>query len=152
MAESSINTGYKIYTTLLKVSNDGNNYPLDDNDELCSISGLPQSSKTNTFGDPDYIEPSLDYSSCPVLIEVNLDYTSIIEEDNTLTTNVNIDNVLSENIDITITYTTSLSNIIDVVVTILAGDTYGTINSNVLDIGETISDSNISNVNPDLIS
>ena len=47
------NTGYKGYSTLLKVANDGNNSPLDINNNLCSESGLPQATKSNTIGDPD---------------------------------------------------------------------------------------------------
>lgn len=60
------NTGYKIYTTLLKVSDDVNQHPLDVNGQLCSISGLPQDSKSNTSGQPDYVAPTLDYTLCPV--------------------------------------------------------------------------------------
>ena len=61
------NTGYKGYSTLLKVANDGNNSPLDINNNLCSESGLPQATKSNTIGDPDYIAPVYDIVTCPTL-------------------------------------------------------------------------------------
>lgn len=60
------NTGYKGYSTLLKVTNDGNNSPLDINNNLCSESGLPQATKSNTIGDPDYIAPVYDTVTCPI--------------------------------------------------------------------------------------
>lgn len=60
------NTGYKGYSTLLKVANDGNNSPLDINNNLCSESGLPQATKSNTIGDPDYIAPVYDIVTCPL--------------------------------------------------------------------------------------
>lgn len=59
------NTGYKAYTNLLKVTNDGTNRPLDINNNLCSESGLPQATKTNTIGDPDYASPVHDIVACP---------------------------------------------------------------------------------------
>jgi hypothetical protein len=60
------NTGNKIYTTLLKVTNDINQYPLDVNNDLCSISNLAQAAKANTFGETDYISPIPDSTSCPI--------------------------------------------------------------------------------------
>lgn len=44
------NTGYKGYSTLLKVTSDGR--ALDINNTLCSVTGLPQSTKANSPGDP----------------------------------------------------------------------------------------------------
>lgn len=63
------NTGYKGYSTLLKITNDGNNSPLDINNNLCSESGLPQATKSNTIGDPDYIAPVYDIVTCPLITE-----------------------------------------------------------------------------------
>lgn len=60
------NTGNKIFTKLVKVTNDINEYPLDINDELCSATGLAQAEKTNTLGDPNYIAPFQDLTSCPL--------------------------------------------------------------------------------------
>ena len=60
------NTGYKGYSTLLKVTNYGNNSFLDINNNLCSESGLPQATKSNTIGDPDYIAPVYDTVTCPI--------------------------------------------------------------------------------------
>ena len=65
------NTGYKGYSTLLKVTNDGNNSPLDINNTLCSESGLPQATKSNTIGDPDYIAPVYDIVTCPLPVLTN---------------------------------------------------------------------------------
>lgn len=62
------NTGYKAYANLLKVTDDGTNRPLDINNNLCSESGLPQATKTNTIGDPDYIAPVYDIVTCPLPI------------------------------------------------------------------------------------
>lgn len=58
------NTGNKIYSKLLKVTNDINQYPLDVNNELCSVSGLPQDEKPNSIGDVNYIAPSEDLTNC----------------------------------------------------------------------------------------
>lgn len=62
------NTGYKGWLTLLKVVDGGayDGQALDENDNLCSQSGLPQASKPNNTGDTDYIAPILDETSCPV--------------------------------------------------------------------------------------
>lgn len=60
------NTGNKIFNKLVKVTNDINEYPLDINDELCSVTGLAQAEKTNTLGDPNYIAPFQDLTSCPI--------------------------------------------------------------------------------------
>lgn len=67
------NTGYKKYNNLLKVVNGGpnNGQPLDINNQLTSISGLVQDTKANTFGEPDYIPSTLDYTFCPVNIISN---------------------------------------------------------------------------------
>lgn len=60
------NTGNKIFTKLLKVTDDINQYPLDINDELCSVTLLPQAEKSNTLGQPDYIAPFQDLTACPL--------------------------------------------------------------------------------------
>ena len=60
------NTGYKAYTNLLKVTNDGTERPLDDNNMLCSDTGLPQSVKDNLTTDIDYIPPFEDLTACPL--------------------------------------------------------------------------------------
>lgn len=62
------NTGYKGWLTLKKVVHGGSHdgEALDDNDNLVSQSGLPQSTKANNTGDPDYVAPILDETSCPV--------------------------------------------------------------------------------------
>lgn len=60
------NTGYKAYTDLLKVTDDGTNRPLDINNNLCSVSGLVQATKANTVGQPDYIAPIYDVATCPL--------------------------------------------------------------------------------------
>lgn len=62
---ATTNTGYKGYSKLLKVTNDGTNRPLDDNNMLCSETGLPQSIKDNIISDPDYFAPIQDLISCP---------------------------------------------------------------------------------------
>ena len=65
------NTGYKAYTDLLKVTDDGTSRPLDINNNLCSESGLPQATKSNTIGDPDYIAPVYDIVNCPLPVLTN---------------------------------------------------------------------------------
>ena len=62
------NTGNKIYATLLKVVDGGLNdgQALDANNNLVSASGLPQASKANTLGQPDYIAPVQDLTTCPL--------------------------------------------------------------------------------------
>lgn len=62
---ATTNTGYKGYSKLLKVTNDGTNRPLDENNMLCSETGLPQSIKDNIISDPDYFAPIQDLVSCP---------------------------------------------------------------------------------------
>ena len=61
-----MNTGIKVYDNLKKVSNDGNEYPLDVNNNRCSVSGLPQDIKINASYDPDYIPPVTDLTDCPI--------------------------------------------------------------------------------------
>lgn len=48
------NTGYRIYPTLIKVSDDINEYPLDVNNHRTSVSGLPQDSMAMLITDPRY--------------------------------------------------------------------------------------------------
>lgn len=64
------NTGNKVYATLLKVSDDVNEYPLDVNNNRTSVSGLPQASKANTVGTDGYIAPFAS-ASCPTDTVVN---------------------------------------------------------------------------------
>ena len=63
---STLNTGFKAYLKLVKVTDDGTERPLDSNNKLVSITGLPQDTKNNVVGDVDYIEPVLDVISCPI--------------------------------------------------------------------------------------
>lgn len=62
------NTGKVIYKRLKKVTDDGTNRPLDVNNVLTSVSGLPQATKLNIVGDPDYIAPVTNEELCPPLI------------------------------------------------------------------------------------
>lgn len=74
------NTGYKAWLKLIKVV-DGGPYdgsPLDDNNDLTSISGLPQSSKDNIDTDPDYVPPVLNTTDCPVPI-TTVNITAIVD-------------------------------------------------------------------------
>ena len=52
---AATNTGYRAYISLIKVTNDGTNRPLDINNNLCSDSGLPQVLKDNALSDPNYV-------------------------------------------------------------------------------------------------
>ncbi len=63
-----VNTGYKAYTKLIKVTNDANNYPLDVNNNLVSVTGITQDIKDNVLGQADYIAPIQDLISCPLPI------------------------------------------------------------------------------------
>ena len=60
------NTGNKAYLKLVKVTTDGTERPLDDNNMLCSDTGLPQSVKDNLTTDVDYIPPFEDLTACPL--------------------------------------------------------------------------------------
>lgn len=60
------NTGNKGYRKLVKVTTDGTDRPLDDNNMLCSDTGLPQSIKDNLITDVDYIPPFEDLTACPL--------------------------------------------------------------------------------------
>ena len=64
------NTGNKAYRKLVKVTVDGTDSPLDDNNMLCSETGLPQSIKNNVISDPDYIAPFQDLTACPLPTQV----------------------------------------------------------------------------------
>lgn len=48
------NTGYRITPTLRRVTDDVNEFPLDINDQLCSVTGLPQATMPNPSSSPDY--------------------------------------------------------------------------------------------------
>lgn len=61
------NTGKVIYKRLKKVTDDGTNRPLDVNNVLTSVSGLPQATKLNIVGDPDYVAPVTNEELCPPL-------------------------------------------------------------------------------------
>jgi len=59
-------TGYIVYPTLIKVSDDVDEFPLDVNNNKTVDSGLAQDSKDNDIGDPDYIAPVYDDETCPL--------------------------------------------------------------------------------------
>ena len=134
------NTGYKGYSTLLKVTNDGNNSPLDINNSLCSESGLPQATKSNTIGDPDYIAPVYDIVTCPLPVSgitvtsiYSLtsqcgagDDTKLIVSSIALSSPVTVDTIFTVGVVYSIngSCTTSLSSA-TTDVTILAGETIG---------------------------
>ena len=48
------NNGKKIQPTLKKVTDDVNQFPLDVNNNLCSVSGLPQARQANPSIAPTY--------------------------------------------------------------------------------------------------
>lgn len=54
---ADVYTGNQIAITLKKVSDDGNNYPLDSSNRRTSESGQPQNTKNNDVTDGDYIAP-----------------------------------------------------------------------------------------------
>lgn len=58
------NTGYLIQPILKKVTDDINQFPLDINNQLCSVSGLPQATVANTIDSPSY--KVLNTTACPV--------------------------------------------------------------------------------------
>lgn len=60
------NTGYLANAKLSKVTTDGTNRPLDDNNNLVSESGLPQTVKNNDFTDVDYVPPTENQEQCPL--------------------------------------------------------------------------------------
>jgi hypothetical protein len=117
------NTGNKIYTTLLKVVDGGLNdgQALDANNNLISASGLPQASKLNTFGQPDYIAPFASASCSSVTA------TGFAGEDPQFTDSVEVKAFVSSalTVDITVvleyTESTSVSTIRTTNVVIVAG-------------------------------
>jgi hypothetical protein len=60
------NTGNRIFSRLLKVIDDGTDRPLDVNNILCSVSGLPEVRKDNISGQSDYIAPTQNLTLCPL--------------------------------------------------------------------------------------
>lgn len=135
------NTGYKAYTDLLKVTDDGTSRPLDINNNLCSESGLPQATKSNTIGDPDYIAPVYDIVTCPLPSGATItitgenssvvqcgagDDTKIITSTVTLSSPVTVDTIFTVGVVYSIngSCTTSLGSA-TTDVTILAGETSG---------------------------
>lgn len=62
------NTGKQGWTRLLKVVNGGPNdgQPLDANNNLCSMTGLPQAMKNNVSSDPNYVPPANNPTACPI--------------------------------------------------------------------------------------
>lgn len=62
------NTGYLAWTGLKKVVDGGvhDGEALDDNNNLVSVTGLPQSTKPNNLGDTDYVAPVLNTTECPL--------------------------------------------------------------------------------------
>lgn len=63
--EGGLNTGMKLYNVLLRVSDDAFEVPLDANGNPTSVTGLPQDTKANASGDPDYIAPFENLTDCP---------------------------------------------------------------------------------------
>jgi len=64
------NTRYKGFSDLLKVVKTGiyAGQPLDVNNNLCSVTGLPQVLKPNNVSDPDYKEPVFDPVTCAATV------------------------------------------------------------------------------------
>lgn len=62
------NTGYEEYSTLRRVVEGGEHdgEPLDVNGHLCSVSGLPQATKSNTEGTDGYIPPVYKPEECEI--------------------------------------------------------------------------------------
>jgi len=60
------NTGYLGHSKLVKITTDGTDRQLDDNNNLVSDSGMLQSVKNNDFSDTDYIPPVEDHGECPL--------------------------------------------------------------------------------------
>lgn len=63
------NTGFLITVDLIKVVDGGihDGEALDDNNYLCSETGLPQSEKLNVPSDPDYIAKEYNITACPIV-------------------------------------------------------------------------------------
>lgn len=99
------NTGFLIQPKEKKVTNDVNEFPMDVNNELCSVSGLPQALRNNSVDSPTYrivntdvcpIDPSSEvnltvfgtYSSLEQRFQFDAGITSAL--DNELTVNFNV--------------------------------------------------------------
>ena len=139
------NTGYKGYSTLLKVTNDGNNSPLDINNNLCSESGLPQATKSNTIGDPDYIAPVYDIVTCPLPVLTNkvtsLTATSYLDGNYFINLNLTLQYSVLVNTTLNIDIDTG-SGVFTSSVSISAGNNVG---SNNIDTGSTNDPSPVNN-------
>lgn len=64
LTDAGDNTGFLIQPKEKKVTNDVNEYPLDINNDLCSVSGLPQALRNNPIDSPTY--RILNTTACPV--------------------------------------------------------------------------------------
>jgi hypothetical protein len=107
---STKNTGYKIYTKLKYVTDDANEYPLDVNGQRTATSGLPQHTKNNTFGDPNYVPPVYTPYSCPLPPEPLTTPTIVATQSPTQYT-YNFNFVVTQGGG---TYTVPPSNVIDI--------------------------------------
>lgn len=67
---ATVNTGILKTITLVKVTNDGTNRPLDENNKLTTDTLNPQHTKNNIPSDPDYIQPIQNLVACPLPIVV----------------------------------------------------------------------------------
>lgn len=85
-----VNTGFKEYNYILKVTDDANEFPLDINNQLCSVTGLPQARKENLTSDPNYISKLFDINSCPPNV---IQFSFISLDDQPLNTLVESDEV-----------------------------------------------------------
>ncbi|MDN5288985.1 MAG: hypothetical protein JWR38_5259 [Mucilaginibacter sp.] len=70
---ATVNTGNIIVVRLKRVRADITNTadphyrePVDSNGVPCRLSGLPQATKANSQGDPDYIAPYQNLAACPI--------------------------------------------------------------------------------------
>lgn len=72
------NTGYLIQPRLKRVTDDVNEFPLDENDNLCSETGLPQATIDNPTDSPTY--RVLNSSTCPITADNY--YLSLLDDGN----------------------------------------------------------------------
>lgn len=98
------NTGFLIQPKLKKVTNDLNEFPLDVNNELCSVSGLPQATMNNPIDSSTY--RILNTGTCPVdpSDEVELTISGEYDGISTFYFNAILSESLSENIEIEVDY------------------------------------------------
>lgn len=100
------NTGFLIQPKLKKVTNDDNEFPVDINNELCSVSGLPQATKDNPIDSETY--RILNTTACPVdsgdEVDLNVSGEYFSTPSGRFNIEANISDILANDLNIDFTF------------------------------------------------